>query len=975
MSYCLSIKNRLFLFVLLLLFLSCESDPVTIDSSFSENNSFFTESFSVNTQNSYTYQDSSETIGSSFRLYAGNIEEINSKIFMDIDMDPISGSKFCSINSNSYSDSTIHSIDSLQLVLRTYTEVMDEDSTILLDIQSLQILAGFSDSEIWDEDSTLIFEDLEVNQSFENINLSSIQFEANKLKFKLPFDDSWCDTEQKYSIVISYTPDSSQDIQCLELTSSEYYYPSGIGINTSSRPSLNFSYNQFNEIIEFVDRFQISSSELQGSSDNIYHVNNDTLSTNSKVFIAKSLDDNFNNMINSDEIYLTDIAFDDSFFSASENENDFYQVKLILDIHEEGIIPDSLNTVIDFILDSIVVIPSFEDPAEDNAPLGTENNGQFDSDDTNQELFLDLGFDWCPDLYEAGNDSCLCDFINDYDSCILIEDFVYNQDGTEGNGLYDEGEQFSSSQDIGVDGCPDNQEGGLNEVGNPTCLEDENPDYQEGSDPNEDNYLYDPSDDNWKDCGADGLCNEDEDGYDSEMNPDPTGDDWGYGNIYGSEGNGIWEEGEGLEGNGQYDVGEPFMDIGVDGIPEEEEWNCVDCIDDSDTEGNEVYDYGEPYQDTGLDEKYNFDEPGYNPSGTEGNNSFDYGEIMLESDDCGEDGNCDDNDISDDYNIDPNNDNWRDCGTDGICIGDIGYDVEDEDGTQDNEVWDEGELYQGNNQYDSLDTNHEFYYDWGIDQMPDSLEVLQIDNILTYSAPSTISYTIDEQLDITNNLDESKDILFDVIQIKPHTDPSKIEVVINITANTSFRAIQFRLNHSPYIHQTEELSNYSDLINQIDQNDLFEDISVYNNMFDTYDFSSDSNLILDYLNGIKFAVKFDGLAEFISNNPDININNNYTTLGFYPNYEDSNYNFFDGLMNIYVKVGDEVKAITAISAASHNEVLIPFGAVIENFVLGDMDPTEEIIFFLDGVYDNRSRMVFHKNHQTLSPRLEIFYSK
>ena len=100
MSYCLLIKNRLFLFVLLLLFLSCESDPVTIDSSFSENNSFFTESFSVNTQNSYTYLDLSETIGSSFRLYAGNIEEIYSKIFMDIDMDHISASKFCSINSN-----------------------------------------------------------------------------------------------------------------------------------------------------------------------------------------------------------------------------------------------------------------------------------------------------------------------------------------------------------------------------------------------------------------------------------------------------------------------------------------------------------------------------------------------------------------------------------------------------------------------------------------------------------------------------------------------------------------------------------------------------------------------------------------------------------------------------------------------------------------------------------------------------------
>ena len=174
----------------------------------------------MNVQNSYTYQDSSESVGSSFRLYAGNIEEINSKIFMDIDMEPISSSKYCLINSDSYSDSTVHSIDSLQLVLRTYTEVMDEDSTVLFDIQSLEILAGFSDPEIWDEDSTLIFEDLEINQLLENINLSSIKFEANKLKFKLPFDESWCDSDQKYSIVISYTPDSSQDIQCLELTSS-----------------------------------------------------------------------------------------------------------------------------------------------------------------------------------------------------------------------------------------------------------------------------------------------------------------------------------------------------------------------------------------------------------------------------------------------------------------------------------------------------------------------------------------------------------------------------------------------------------------------------------------------------------------------------------------------------------------------------------------------------------------------------------
>jgi len=934
------------------------------------------ESFSVDIQNSYTYQDSSQSIGNSFRLYAGNIEDINSKIFMDIDTAPLSNSKYCSIDSSSYSDSTVHSIDSLQLVLRTYTDIMDEDSTILIDVSALQIIAGFSNSEVWDEDSLLIFQNLEIDPSLETISQSNINFETNKLKIKLPFNEDWCmpSNSQKYNIVVSYTPEASQDVQCLELTSSEYYYPSGVGINTSSRPSLNFSYNQFNQIIDFINRYQISSSEFEGLSENIYHVDNDTLLTNSKVFIAQNLNDDFYDLINSDEIYLMDIPLGNSFFSA--NDGDQYQIKLTLDLHQGEIIPDSLNATIDFILDSIVVVPSTQDPSGDNSPSGAENNGQFDVEEDLEELFLDLGFDWCPDLYEAGlNDSCLCDFVNDYNSCTSIENLVYNQDGTEGNGVYDDGEQFSSSQDIGVDGCPDNEEGGLNEVGNPTCLGYENPDYEEGSDPNEDNYLYDPSDDNWGDCGTDGLCNEDENGYDVELNPDPSGDDWGYGNIYGSEGNGIWDEGERLEGNGQYDIGEPFMDIGIDGIPEEEEWNCVDCIDDSYTEGNDIYDYGEPYQDTGLDTKYNVEETGYNPSGTEGNNSFDYGEVMLDSEDCGEDGNCDDGDTSDDYNIDPNNDNWRDCGADGICVGDAGYQIEDEDGTQDNEIWDEGELYQGNNQFDLFETDYEFYYDWGTDQIPDSLEVLQTDNVLTYSAPSTITYTIGEQMDISNTLDDSKDILFDVVQIAPSADPNKIDVLINIIANVPFKAIQFRLNHSPYIYQTNEITHYDDLINQIDQNDLFEDASVYNNIFGVYDFSSDSNLILDYFNGIKFAFKFDGLIDFINDNPGININNNYTTLGFYPNYEDSNYNFFDGLVNVYVKVGDEVKAVTAISAASHNEVLIPFGSVIEDFVSGDMDVTKEIIFFVDGVYDNRSRIVFHKNHETLSPRLEIFYSE
>ncbi len=57
------------------------------------------------------------------------------------------------------------------------------------------------------------------------------------------------------------------------------------------------------------------------------------------------------------------------------------------------------------------------------------------------------------------------------------------------------------------------------------------------------------------DCGQDGVCDKDEPGYDPETNPDPSGDDWNaMGNALGTEGNGVWDEGE------------PYLDYGLDGV-------------------------------------------------------------------------------------------------------------------------------------------------------------------------------------------------------------------------------------------------------------------------------------------------------------------------------------------------------------------------------------------------------------------------
>jgi len=58
------------------------------------------------------------------------------------------------------------------------------------------------------------------------------------------------------------------------------------------------------------------------------------------------------------------------------------------------------------------------------------------------------------------------------------------------------------------------------------------------------------------DCGADGLCDPQEPGYDPETNPDPNQDDYDYQLAPG-----------GLEGNHRFDPGERFRDDGLDGVP------------------------------------------------------------------------------------------------------------------------------------------------------------------------------------------------------------------------------------------------------------------------------------------------------------------------------------------------------------------------------------------------------------------------
>jgi hypothetical protein len=276
----------------------------------------------------------------------------------------------------------------------------------------------------------------------------------------------------------------------------------------------------------------------------------------------------------------------------------------------------------------------FEEESAFNS-VGTEGNKQrdwtdYDGDgkwDLNEgEMWGDWGFDWCPDSLEDGNGGCLPepsdiqlgydpngDNIDptgdDWDPIYLIGnegnskfDFIdengndvhdegekcepfkdwgtdglpvsltgdLDENGTEGNGSYELGEPFD---DTGSDGVFNENESGYNADGTEgnnvfdgdgefsDCGEDNFCNDTEGDDDTDDNNI-DPNGDNWNDCGSDGIC--------------PSADDYLFKDSDGTEGNDVWDENEGTNGNGQLD----WEDLNNNGIWDKGEGSsvCFKCM-------------------------------------------------------------------------------------------------------------------------------------------------------------------------------------------------------------------------------------------------------------------------------------------------------------------------------------------------------------------------------------------------------------
>ena len=121
------------------------------------------------------------------------------------------------------------------------------------------------------------------------------------------------------------------------------------------------------------------------------------------------------------------------------------------------------------------------------------------------------------------------------------------------------------------------------------------------------------------------------------------------------------------------------------------------------------------------------------------------------------------------------------------------------------------------------------------------------------------------------------------------------------------------------------------------------------------------------------------IDDFIYQNPNIYIDNSHTKLLLNLNHSDVLFNFFDGSAELIAIQGDEIINLGVILASANSEVSvggypgIPFNAVIQGMIDGDINPSEDIIFKLNGYYNNLHRLVF--DNQSNPPRLELMYSK
>ena len=679
-------------------------------------------------------------------------------------------------------------------------------------------------------------------------------------------------------------------------------------------------------------------------------------------------------------------------------------------------------------------------------PNGTENNGVLDWNDNGDglwqegegEQWLDLGLDWIQGTSEFGVDDnyetgCKTPSYPDGIGFLGDEEETYSnivqialEDGIiDSEYFYDFSYEINNGSNVTICG----QEFWDNPLidGVPSCPK------CRIDDPNGDNRNIDPANDDWIDVYGSIIGDYDEDNSWSIGEPLENNGQWDW---IDSNGNGEFDHC--LVNSIDCDEYEPFLDFGINQLPDNLEGdNFNEDNGDAGTENNFLYDLGEVFFDTGIDGKISQQEENYNFNGKQGNQQVDFDDDnndISEYKDYGLDncpnqhesdsGICNDFENlysydlhSDDFNIDPNKDNYNFLNTLGTENNNSwDYEDSDENGSYtideeilseynneeecltNNYLWQDSFCYIDNNmdgQYTQTESSESFYEN----SNPLSAYVNVGQNISYYNR-SNINQNYDMPV---NNSIYGQDIFLWISKIE-NLGSNKILVTLSINSLVDVKGFQFKLNYGPYFEQISNIeSSYVDMIaydfiddndnNQADQGELndtlkyIHDVSLYQT--DNFTFSSD-DLILSYTYGMNGKLYFDDLNQFMNqNNQSIFISEQQTNLVLSFNLDSPNHYIassgaqvnFSGSINDEILIGDFLGPQVIFDDT--NEILIPIGSLM-NEILEKSDQIftnpNDIIdaisyhleISLDKYSDVKTVVVIDS---LLLPQIDILYSK
>ena len=351
------------------------------------------------------------------------------------------------------------------------------------------------------------------------------------------------------------------------------------------------------------------------------------------------------------------------------------------------------------------------------------------------------------------------------------------------------------------------------------------------------------------------YCNSNDPNGDNK-NTDPAEDDW-IANLSGN-GDSVWNEGEPFEGNGQWDwidynedgilddgEFEPFLDYGINQLPDNLEGSDYELDNNPGSENNLMYDLGEIFFDTGLDGKFSYQEENYNMFGKQGNGVIDFdSNNNAEFNDYGldncpneyesNDGLCNgqENDLNfdlhlDDFNIDPNQDNysssnfsgtennnaWDFLDSNGDNIFNLDEDLisiynDEQTCIENNYFWNNGICFNdsdSNGEYTYQELSESFYEN--DEAMPALVNIGQ--NAYYYEFSNLIE--VNYERPVLNSV-FGQDIFLWISKIDKISD-SQYRLTISINSSVNIDAFQFKLNIGPYYNETTEVvDQFIDLI-------------------------------------------------------------------------------------------------------------------------------------------------------------------